>query len=95
MLREWSVECAVLKPRVSATAFGTHLVSAGQALSDEDWRPLEASGCLVQAFVPEIETQGEISLVYLDGAFSHAVSQAARGRRLPGSDGFRRQPGAS
>src|SRR5207245_9646327 len=28
---------------------------------------------LVQQFIPEIETQGEISFIYIDGAYSHAV----------------------
>ena len=64
---------AVLKPRVSATAFGTYRLEAGHVLGEEEWAPLEASGGLVQAFVPEVETLGEISLIYLGGAFSHAV----------------------
>ena len=85
VLREWGLGRAVLKPRVSATAFGTHLVSAGQDLRGEDWAELEASGCLLQDFVAEIESRGEISLVYLDGGFSHAV------RKRPASGDFRVQ----
>ncbi len=42
-------------------------------MSEEEWAPLEASGGLVQAFVPEVETLGEISLIYLGGGFSHAM----------------------
>jgi glutathione synthase/RimK-type ligase-like ATP-grasp enzyme len=79
LLREWKLPRAVLKPRISATAFGTYLVSAGRALSDDEWKPLEASGGLIQAFVPEIESQGEISLVYMDGGFSHAVRKRPTG----------------
>jgi glutathione synthase/RimK-type ligase-like ATP-grasp enzyme len=85
ILRDWKLPRAVLKPRVSATAFGTYLVSAGRALSDDEWKPLEASGGLIQAFVPEIELQGEISLVYVDEGFSHAV------RKRPVSGDFRVQ----
>ncbi|MGH7578896.1 MAG: ATP-grasp domain-containing protein [Gemmatimonadales bacterium] len=85
MLREWRLARAVLKPRVSATAFGTHLISAEHDLRGEDWAELEASGCLLQAFVAEIESRGEISLVYLDGDFSHAV------RKRPASGDFRVQ----
>lgn len=85
VLREWKVARAVLKPRISATAFGTYLVTAGPTLSDEEWTPLEASGGLLQAFVPEVESQGEISLVYLDEAFSHAV------RKRPAGGDFRVQ----
>jgi glutathione synthase/RimK-type ligase-like ATP-grasp enzyme len=85
ILRQWSLARAVLKPRISATAFGTYLVSAGRALSDEEWKPLERSGGLIQAFVPEIESQGEISLVYVDGGLSHAV------RKRPAGGDFRVQ----
>jgi glutathione synthase/RimK-type ligase-like ATP-grasp enzyme len=85
VLRNWKLPRAVLKPRISATAFGTYLVSAGRALSDDEWKPLEASGGVIQAFVPEIELQGEISLVYTDGGFSHAV------RKRPAGGDFRVQ----
>ena len=80
ILRKWKVDRAVLKPRVSATAYGTHVMTAGAVLPPDEWTALESAGCLVQAFVPEIETRGELSLVYLDGDFSHAVrKRAARG----------------
>jgi glutathione synthase/RimK-type ligase-like ATP-grasp enzyme len=85
ILRNWKLSRAVLKPRISATAFGTYLVSAGQTLSDDQWKPLEASGSLIQAFVPEVESEGEISLVYVDGGFSHAV------RKRPAGGDFRVQ----
>ena len=78
VLREWGVARAVLKPRVSATAHGTHLVESGGALGDEEWAPLERWGSLLQAFVPEIHTRGEISLVFLDRAFSHAALKRPR-----------------
>jgi glutathione synthase/RimK-type ligase-like ATP-grasp enzyme len=80
LLREWDVPRGVLKPRVSATAYGTYLIAPGCQLDDSKWTHLEAVGSLFQAFVPEIETQGEVSLVFIDGAFSHAVrKQPARG----------------
>ena len=73
LLEEWGLARAVVKPRVSATAFGTHVVGPGEDLTDDRWDPLERSGALVQAFVPEIQSRGEISLVFLSGGFSHAV----------------------
>ncbi len=73
LLEEWKVDRAVVKPRVSATAFGTHVVRRGHALGAGDWAPLERSGSLLQAFVPEIQSRGEVSLVFLGGTFSHAV----------------------
>ena len=38
-----------------------------------------------QQFIPEIETQGEISFIYIDGAYSHAVLTR------PAKDDFRVQ----
>jgi glutathione synthase/RimK-type ligase-like ATP-grasp enzyme len=73
VLEEWGLPRAVLKPRVSATAFGTHVASADSRLSEEEWAVLERAGCLLQAFVPEIQSRGEVSLVFLGGSFSHAV----------------------
>lgn len=72
----WPV--AVLKPRVGATAHGTHLVKAGMDFSDVDFGPARASGALLQEFVPEIRDRGEVSLVFAGREFSHAVSKRAR-----------------
>jgi glutathione synthase/RimK-type ligase-like ATP-grasp enzyme len=69
---------AVLKPRVAATAYGTFLVSRGQALSNEDLAPSRASGALLQEVVPDIVQRGETSIVYAGGAFSHAVQKRAK-----------------
>ena len=69
---------AVLKPRIAATAYGTFLVTRDSQLSDRDLGPARASGALLQEFVPAIEEAGEISLVYIDGTFSHAVSKRAQ-----------------
>ncbi len=85
LLRDWELARAVLKPRISATAFGTHLITAGGTLGEEEWTALETSGGLLQAFVPEVESQGELSLVYVDGEFGHAV------RKRPASGDFRVQ----
>lgn len=78
VLAEEGWERAVLKPRIAATAYGTHLVTNSVWLSDEDLAPARSSGALLQEFVPAIEDSGEISLVYFEGAFSHAVSKHAK-----------------
>jgi hypothetical protein len=75
----------VLKPRVSATAHGTHLVSASDRLGDAEWETLAPGGALLQQFLPEIRTAGEVSLVFLAGRLSHAA------RKLPGQGDFRVQ----
>jgi glutathione synthase/RimK-type ligase-like ATP-grasp enzyme len=73
-LRELSWPRAVVKPRVSATAYRTQLVTvenapAAQALFDD----LHAgSGVMLQKFMGGI-TEGEWSLMFFAGTFSHAV----------------------
>ncbi len=68
---------AVLKPRIAATAYGTFLIAADRLPSDEDLAPARASGALVQEFIPEITTGGEVSMVYAGDRFSHAVVKRA------------------
>lgn len=82
--REAGTSRAVLKPRVSATAYSTHLLERGDRLDDATWAPLESVGSLLQAFVPEI-ADGEASLMFVDGRFTHAV------RKHPSAGEFRVQ----
>ncbi|KAA3642776.1 MAG: hypothetical protein DWQ07_19820 [Chloroflexi bacterium] len=67
-------EQAVVKPLISASAHQTW-VSDGAV--DEDQGKLEAmlaqEAVLVQPFVPEIQTQGELSLLFFDKQYSHTV----------------------
>jgi len=74
-LRELGWHNAVVKPRISATAYRTQLVSAedaeaGQALFDDLRR---SAGVMVQKFMEGIATEGEWSLMFFSGAYSHAV----------------------
>lgn len=68
----------VVKPAVSASAWNTFRLSAG----DFDRRAAELAGvfegrvAMVQPFVPAIAEEGEFSLFYFDGTFSHAVLKA-------------------
>ena len=77
-LEEERWQQAVLKPRIAATAYGTFLITPNTALADEDLAPARSSGVLLQEFVPEIVDRGEVSLMYCDGLFSHAVSKRAK-----------------
>ena len=65
---------SVVKPAVSASAHKTWLFDSA-AVPDEDElkSEMEAEPFLIQQFIPEIATQGEISFIYTDGAYSHAV----------------------
>jgi glutathione synthase/RimK-type ligase-like ATP-grasp enzyme len=71
---------AVLKPRIGATAYGTLRVGATSLPADHELEPAQASGALLQEFLPEIVDGGELSLVFVEGEFSHAV----RKRPQPG-----------
>jgi glutathione synthase/RimK-type ligase-like ATP-grasp enzyme len=66
---------AVVKPRISATAYRTELVTkenaaTAQPLFDDLRRSF---GVMLQKFMNGIATEGEWSLIFFAGAFSHAV----------------------
>jgi hypothetical protein len=71
---------AVVKPAVSASAYGTFRASIPvSAPSEAEFRRLLGEGdVLVQPFLREVVDSGEWSFVYLGGAFSHAVLKRAR-----------------
>jgi glutathione synthase/RimK-type ligase-like ATP-grasp enzyme len=75
---------AVVKPATGASGYGVELVARDEIAAAVDRLPDHArsGGLLVQEFLPEIE-EGELSLVYFDGLFSHAV------RKRPPSGEFR------
>lgn len=68
---KWSA--AVVKPRVSATAHGTFLVRRGTPVTNEQLAPAWEPGALVQQFVKEVASHGELSLMFFGGEYSHAA----------------------
>jgi glutathione synthase/RimK-type ligase-like ATP-grasp enzyme len=77
---------AVVKPIVSASAHETWRVSLDDARTnaaahDDRIRELiPRVGIMVQPFIPEIAADGEWSIMFFDGVFSHAVvKRAVRG----------------
>ncbi len=65
---------SVVKPAVSASAHKTWLFESVALPEKTDLqRRMHGEEFLVQQFIPEIQTQGEISFVYIDGQFSHAA----------------------
>jgi glutathione synthase/RimK-type ligase-like ATP-grasp enzyme len=70
----------VVKPAVSASAHETHALDL--PLGADDWTMIErvvANGdALVQPFVDEVTTDGELSLIFFDGEFSHAAIKRSR-----------------
>ncbi|HEX6789937.1 MAG TPA: hypothetical protein VF247_01385 [Candidatus Krumholzibacteria bacterium] len=72
----------VVKPSISGSAYRTHRfrVEDAESYRDEIAATLADRGVLVQPFLPEILTGGELSLLFFDGVFSHAVcKRAAKG----------------
>lgn len=75
----------VVKPIVSGGAWDTIRVAAGEPL-EEAQRHLEklcapgaaGGGAMIQPFVPEVVRDGEWSLLFLGGEFSHAVVKRAK-----------------
>ncbi|MFN7967353.1 MAG: hypothetical protein U0V87_16890 [Acidobacteriota bacterium] len=65
----------VVKPTISGGAYGTHRFRLDEAdrYRDDITRTLVDRGLLIQPFLPEILSEGELSLLFFDGVFSHAI----------------------
>jgi glutathione synthase/RimK-type ligase-like ATP-grasp enzyme len=71
-IRSWKK--SVVKPAVSASAHKTWLFETGAVPDEAELKSkMEGEPFLIQQYIPEIQTEGEISFVYIDGVFSHAV----------------------
>jgi hypothetical protein len=66
---------AVIKPIISASAYQTWLVEQPGTKDEHDRfkKLLQKTGLIVQKFQPTVTTEGEWSLMFFDGKFSHAV----------------------
>ncbi|CAN5920394.1 hypothetical protein BH11PSE3_BH11PSE3_45470 [soil metagenome] len=75
---------AVVKPATGASGYCVELMTRDEVATSVGRLEGEvrATGVLVQEFLPEI-AEGELSLVYFDGAFSHAI------RKRPSHGEFR------
>jgi glutathione synthase/RimK-type ligase-like ATP-grasp enzyme len=71
--RQWSK--AVVKPAISATAHNTFLTTAEEANRFQTRFDLLLSGAdlLVQRFIPEVQSEGEWSLMFFNKKFSHSI----------------------
>ena len=78
-------EEAVVKPVVDLGARNLTRVCGDDAGQQALARILERHGAMVQPFLPSLEEQGELSLIYITGQFSHAV------RKRPAPGDFRVQ----
>ncbi|MGB7409179.1 MAG: hypothetical protein WA908_11800 [Pontixanthobacter sp.] len=67
-------EKLVVKRQIGAGGVGQHIFDASD-LPDADWRMGHAA--MLQPFLPAIQQEGELSFVFIDGAFSHAIRKTA------------------
>ncbi|MGZ5968429.1 MAG: ATP-grasp domain-containing protein [Polyangiales bacterium] len=65
----------VVKPTISGGAYRTYRfpVAEFERYRADIAHTLQDRGVLVQPFLPEIQSSGELSLLFFDGVFSHAV----------------------
>ncbi len=70
----------VVKPSISGGAYRTYrfLVEDAQDFAREIDDVLADRGVLVQPFLPEILSSGELSMLFFDGVYSHAVCKRPR-----------------
>jgi glutathione synthase/RimK-type ligase-like ATP-grasp enzyme len=68
----------VVKPAVSASAHKTWLMDGAALPPNAELEQQMGGPFLIQQFIPEIQTDGEISFVYVNGRFSHAVLKRPR-----------------
>lgn len=67
----FDVDRIVIKPLISAGSNETHLIRRGDPL------PAPAPNQMIQPFLPNVQSEGELSLFYFGGVFSHAVAKTA------------------
>lgn len=77
---------AVVKPVVDLGAKNLHRAQAGEPESQQALEAvLQRHDAMVQPFLPSLEAEGELSLIYIEGEMSHAV------RKQPAAGDFRVQ----
>jgi glutathione synthase/RimK-type ligase-like ATP-grasp enzyme len=69
----------VIKPAISASGYETHAFAGGidAAARETIARVMAIGDVLVQPFAEEVPRDGELSLMFLDGGFSHAAIKRA------------------
>ena len=65
----------VMKPAISASGYLTYKYSQNDVDKINSVLPLYSSDILVQEYVPEVMQEGEISFVFFNNVFSHAIKK--------------------
>ena len=73
-MNQFSTGNVVIKRQIGAGALGQHRFTVDD-LPPEDWHM--GHPAMIQPFLPAIVAEGEVSLIFIDGSFSHAVRKRA------------------
>ncbi len=78
-VRDQGWEQAVIKPAISASAYLTELFETDQwtIIRDKYQRLAPGRDFLIQKFMPEIQSSGELSIIFINRKYSHAVLKTA------------------
>lgn len=66
----------IIKPRIGAGAWRQARLKRGEALPARELLPPDLA--LIQAFIPSVAKQGELSLLFMGGEFSHALMKTPK-----------------
>ncbi len=71
---------AVVKPAISGGSYNTWVTTSATVSTDEIrfTEMLQSGDVIIQKFVDEIITNGELSLIFINKKFSHAICKKAR-----------------
>ena len=75
LFETWHIQTIIVKPVVSGGAKNTYSISKSETAAFEPKLKalLAEEAYLAQPFIPGIQTEGEWSLIYFNGRFSHCV----------------------
>lgn len=86
---------AIVKPAISASATETWIANGDDPPDEKRFTELaRQSDLLVQEIIPEVATEGEWSLIFIDGRFSHAALKRPKAGdfRVQGEHGGSSEP---
>jgi glutathione synthase/RimK-type ligase-like ATP-grasp enzyme len=73
MLQDQAWDKIVIKPAISAGSFLTQTYTTDTLTPEAYYEVVSQGDWLIQPYLPEITTEGELSMIFFNGAFSHAV----------------------
>ena len=81
ILEKHSWDNVVIKPVISAGAYGTWRSSLDKAEEDQEKliEQISRETVFIQPFMPEIQAEGEWSIMYFNGEYSHSVLKSVTG----------------